>query len=107
MAWNRSDRRSDARPNSRQPRRRLPSGLEATHNVWRERLSELFDKIGPAIIMSHSMGGPSGWIIGDARPNLVKGIIGVEPAGPPFGNLKWGLTASRVSYDPPASDPSN
>jgi len=80
--------------------------LEATHNVWRERLSELFDKIGPAMIMMHSMGGPSGWIIGDARPNLVKGIIGVEPAGPPFGNLKWGLTANRVTYDPPASDAS-
>jgi len=80
--------------------------LEATHNVWRERLSELFDKIGPAIIMTHSMGGPSGWIIGDARPNLVKAILGVEPAGPPFGNLKWGLTASRVVYDPPASDSS-
>ena len=65
--------------------------LEATHNVWRHNMSALLDKIGPAIIMSHSMGGPNGWIAGDARPNLVKGIIGVESAGGPFGNLKWGV----------------
>jgi pimeloyl-ACP methyl ester carboxylesterase len=80
--------------------------LEATHNVWRHNLSLLFDKIGPAIIMDHSMGGPNGWIIGDARPHLVKGIIGVEPAGGPFGNLKWGLTANPVAYDPPVHDAS-
>jgi pimeloyl-ACP methyl ester carboxylesterase len=80
--------------------------LEATHNVWRHNMSLLLDKIGPAVIMSHSMGGPNGWIAGDARPNLVKGIIGVEPAGGPFGNLKWGLTASKVRYNPPLLDPS-
>ena len=71
--------------------------LEATHNVWRERYAELLDKIGPAIIMSHSMGGPSGWIAGDVRPNLVKGMIGVEPAGPPFGELKWGVAACKLT----------
>jgi pimeloyl-ACP methyl ester carboxylesterase len=80
--------------------------LEATHDVWRHNMSALLDKIGPAIIMSHSMGGPNGWIAGDARPNLVKGIIGVESAGGPFGNLKWGLTANKVRYDPPLQDPS-
>jgi pimeloyl-ACP methyl ester carboxylesterase len=78
--------------------------LEETHNVWRAGLAQLFDRIGPAIIMTHSAGGPSGWIAGDARPHLVKGIIGVESAGPPFGSLKWGLTASKVTYDPPAAD---
>src|SRR5580692_1394348 len=80
--------------------------LEATHDVWRHNMSALLDKIGPAIIMSHSMGGPNGWIAGDARPNLVKGIIGVESAGGPFGNLKWGLTANEVRYDPPLQDAS-
>ena len=43
--------------------------LEATHDIWRARLIQLFEKIGPAFIMCHSMGGPAGWIIGDARPN--------------------------------------
>jgi pimeloyl-ACP methyl ester carboxylesterase len=80
--------------------------LEATHEVWRHNMSLLLDKIGPAIIMDHSMGGPNGWIVGDARPMLVKGIIGVEPAGGPFGNLKWGLTANKVAYEPPAHDAS-
>jgi pimeloyl-ACP methyl ester carboxylesterase len=78
--------------------------LEATHNVWRHNMSLLLDKIGPAVIMSHSMGGPNGWIAGDARPNLVKGIIGVEPAGGPFGNLKWGLTANKVEYQPAVTE---
>ncbi len=80
--------------------------LEATHNVWRERLAELLDKIGPAIVMSHSMGGPSAWIAGDVRPNLVKGMIGVEPAGPAFGALKWGVAACKLTYDPPTADAS-
>ena len=80
--------------------------LEATHNIWRERLAELLDRIGPAMIMSHSMGGPSAWIAGDVRPKLVKGMIGVEPAGPPFGALKWGVAACKLTYDPPAADAS-
>ena len=71
--------------------------LEATHNIWRLRLGELLDKTGPAIIMSHSMGGPNAWIAGEVRPNLVKGMIGVEPAGPPFGALKWGLAACKLT----------
>ena len=34
------------------------------------------------------------------------GILAVEPAGPPFGAMTWGLTASPVAYDPPVADPS-
>jgi len=80
--------------------------IEATHEVWKLRLGELLDKIGPAMIMSHSMGGPSAWIAAEARPNLVKGMIGVEPAGPPFGALKYGVTACKMTYDPPVNDAS-
>ena len=80
--------------------------LERTHAIWQQRAAELLDKIGPAIIFTHSMGGPFGWLAGDIRPNLVKGIVGVEPAGPPFGNLKWGVTASRLTYEPLVHDPS-
>ena len=80
--------------------------LEATHEIWKLRLGELLDKIGPAMIMSHSMGGPSAWIAAEARPNLVKGMIGVEPAGPPFGALKYGVTACKMTYDPPVTDAS-
>ena len=44
----------------------------------------LLDKIGPAIVLTHSQSGPFGWLIADARPALVKGIIAIEPSGPPF-----------------------
>ena len=56
--------------------------------------------------MTHSMGGPNAWIAGEARPNLVKGMIGIEPAGPPFGPLKYGSTACRMTFDPPVNDAS-
>src|SRR5436190_17629512 len=79
--------------------------LGATHRVWAERAGELLDKIGPAVIMTHSAGGPFAWIAANARPNLVVGLLPVEPAGPPFGNLRWGITASPMAFDPPVSDP--
>lgn len=78
----------------------------ASHAVWKLRGAELLDKIGPAVIMAHSAGGPSLWLFGDARPALVKGLVGVEPGGPPFGNFNWGLTSAAVTYDPPIKDPS-
>jgi pimeloyl-ACP methyl ester carboxylesterase len=81
--------------------------LEATHDVWRQRLAELFDKIGPATIMTHSAGGPNAWIAGDVRPGLVKAMIGIEPAGPPFGNLKYGVAACKMTFDPPVEDASD
>ena len=67
---------------------------------------ELLDQIGPSILMTHSAGGPIGWLLLDARPALVKGIIAVEPMGPPFaempdGKLSWGITAARITYAPP------
>jgi pimeloyl-ACP methyl ester carboxylesterase len=42
----------------------------------------LLDRIGPAIILTHSQSGPFGWLIADARPKLVKAVVAVEPAGP-------------------------
>lgn len=42
---------------------------------------ELLEKIGPAIICTHSQGGSHGWLMADAVPNLVKGIIALEPTG--------------------------
>jgi pimeloyl-ACP methyl ester carboxylesterase len=72
----------------------------------------LLDKIGPVVLLTHSQAGPFGWLIADARPKLVKGIIAVEPAGPPLENLYtgtgaarlWGLTDIPIHYDPPVSD---
>src|SRR5206468_3879857 len=49
----------------------------------RDAGSALLDKIGPAILLTHSQSGAFGWPIADARPNLVKAIVAVEPSGPP------------------------
>jgi pimeloyl-ACP methyl ester carboxylesterase len=77
------------------------------HQVWRERGALLLDKIGPAIIMTHSAGGPFGWLVAEIRPNLVKGIIAVEGGGTPFGGQNvWGMSTIPVTYDPAVSDPS-
>jgi pimeloyl-ACP methyl ester carboxylesterase len=77
-----------------------------THRVWAERAGELLDIIGPSVFITHSAGGPFAFIAANARPNLVVGLVPVEPAGPTFGNLTWGVTASPMVYDPPVADPS-
>jgi pimeloyl-ACP methyl ester carboxylesterase len=74
----------------------------------------LLDKIGPAIVLTHSQSGSFGWLIADARPQHVKGIIAIEPSGPPFeatvigtGKARaWGPTDIPLTYDPPVSEPS-
>ena len=50
-----------------------------------------------------------GWLTADARPELVKAIVAVEPIGPPFMvdpnlgvSLDWGLTAAPMTFDPAA-----
>ncbi|MBV9505240.1 MAG: alpha/beta fold hydrolase [Acidobacteriia bacterium] len=75
--------------------------------------SALLDKIGPAIVVTHSQAGPFGWLLADARPALVKGIVAIEPAGPPFQNAvvnedkarPWGITDIPIAYDPPVKSP--
>jgi pimeloyl-ACP methyl ester carboxylesterase len=71
---------------------------------------DLLDRIGQAILLTHSAGGPAGWLIADVRPELVRGLIAVEPLGPPVnaiaGALDYGLTAAPLTYDPPVADPS-
>lgn len=75
--------------------------------------SALLDRIGPAVLLTHSQSGSFGWFLGDARPNLVKAIVALEPAGPPFENTviaegkarAWGLADMPLAYDPPAATP--
>jgi pimeloyl-ACP methyl ester carboxylesterase len=82
----------------------------------------LLDRIGPAIILTHSQSGPYGWLITDARPSLVKGLLQVEPSGPPLTSVTvlgppdwfkdgpvqaaWGITAIPMTYSPAITDPS-
>ena len=44
----------------------------------------LLDKIGPAIVQTHSAGGPFGWVTADERPNLVKAVVCFEGGGAPL-----------------------
>ncbi|MEH0590107.1 alpha/beta fold hydrolase, partial [Streptomyces sp. B21-106] len=73
--------------------------------------AELLDHIGPAVLITHSMGAPFGWLVADARPGLVKAVVSIEPMGPPFielpglGKLEWGLTAAPIAYEPPVRTP--
>jgi pimeloyl-ACP methyl ester carboxylesterase len=52
----------------------------ASNAVLKDDLAELLDRIGPAILVTHSAGGPSGWLAMEARPDLVKGVLAIEPA---------------------------
>jgi len=67
---------------------------------------ELVDRIGPCVLHTHAFGGFFGWGVADRRPALVKGIVCMEINGNPFERqLRWGLTAGPIAYDPPAGDP--
>jgi pimeloyl-ACP methyl ester carboxylesterase len=88
----------------------------------RDAGAALLDRIGPAILLTHSQSGAFGWLVADARPTLVKAIVAMEPSGPPVydslqkGAPDWfedgplakpyGLTAPPLTYAPPVKDPS-
>jgi pimeloyl-ACP methyl ester carboxylesterase len=42
-------------------------------------LVALLDRIGPAILVTHSQSGLFGWLTAIRRPNLVKAVVGYEP----------------------------
>jgi pimeloyl-ACP methyl ester carboxylesterase len=87
---------------------------EETEELNKNAGAALLDKIGPAIVLTHSQSGSFGWLIADARPQLVKAVVAIEPAGPPFeatviatGKARpWGPTDIPIAYDPPVRDPS-
>ena len=90
--------------------------------VSRDAMVALLDKIGPAIVLVHSQGGPIGWATADARPSLVKAVVAVEPNGPPVRALElvgapewfkeggialpYGIAGVPLAYDPPVKDAS-
>jgi pimeloyl-ACP methyl ester carboxylesterase len=68
-------------------------------------LVDLLDKIGPAVVLVHSQSGVNGWHSVDQRPNLVKALIAVEPYGPPFQGIPYGITSTPLKFSPPVTDP--
>lgn len=101
----------------------VPSMEDMTvlESMMREAGAALLDRIGPAILLTHSQGGPFGWTIADARPALVRAILAVEPNGAPLHEVKftgapqwfedeaigrpWGITRGALAFDPPARSP--
>jgi pimeloyl-ACP methyl ester carboxylesterase len=76
------------------------------HLTWRQAGADLLDRIGPAVVITHSAGGPFGLLVAEARPNLVKATIIIEGAGTAFaGGNRWGASTIPVTYDPPVADP--
>ena len=63
----------------------------------------LLERIGPAVVMTHSQSGVFGWTLADARRDLVKAVVAVEPNGPPFrdvtlhGGSEWSRYGDRVA----------
>ena len=91
----------------------LKDGGVETQTLVRSAGTALLDKIGPAILVTHSQAGPFGWLLADSRPKAVKAIIAVEPSGPPFRNTvanvgnedkarSWGVADIPLTYLPPA-----
>lgn len=82
----------------------------------------LFDKIGPAVLFTHSQSGAYGWAIADARPGLVKAIVAIEAGMRPLRNVEfvgapdyfrdgpvdkvWGIGNVPLAFIPQVSDPS-
>jgi pimeloyl-ACP methyl ester carboxylesterase len=54
-------------------------GPTVPNAILQEDLAELLDRIGPAIVVTHSAGGASGWLAMAARPDKVKGVLAIEP----------------------------
>lgn len=89
------------------------SSIEA---LLREAGGELLDRIGPVVLLTHSQGGPLGWTIADTRPELVRGIVAVEPNGAPVWEMRfkgppdyfeedritrpWGITRGPLTFAP-------
>ena len=88
----------------------------------RDALLALLNKIGPSILLTHSQAGAFTWPVADARPDLVKAILAIEPNGPPFygvefigepawfkpGNLvlPYGISILPLTYAPAIDNPS-
>jgi pimeloyl-ACP methyl ester carboxylesterase len=84
-------------------------------------LAALLDRIGPAIVVVHSQSGAYGWPLVQARPDLVKALVALEPSGPPVHGVSfhgapewftveggwkpWGLTITPLEYAPALSGP--
>lgn len=85
-----------------------------------DALVALVDRIGPAILVTHSQSGAFGWIVADRRPEKLAALVALEPNGPPARDIRntgapdwfedtgrWkisGLGDVPLTFDPPLQD---
>jgi pimeloyl-ACP methyl ester carboxylesterase len=86
----------------------FPPDSVRAHDDMRAGAVGLLDRIGPSVLLTHSFGGGFGWLALSERPSLVKAVVAVEPAGPPFvdhpalGSYRHGLTPVPLTFGPSA-----
>jgi pimeloyl-ACP methyl ester carboxylesterase len=96
---------------------------QQTEELVDPALTALLEKVGPAILLTHGQASLFGWAVSDARPDLVKAHVAVEPSGPPFFDVQfrggkdfwektgdgraraYGLTRMPLGFDPPVKAP--
>ena len=97
------------------------ASFEKQQFLNRDALLALFARIGPGILMVHSQAGAFAWPVADARPDLIKAILAIEPNGPPVHSvqfigapgwfregplaLPFGITSVPLAYSPPVTQP--
>ncbi len=99
------------------------ANTQQTEELVDTALNALLDRTGPAILLTHGQGALFGWAVSDARPDLVKAHVAVEPSGPPFFDVKfrggkdfweksgdgrargYGLTRMPLTFAPEAKGP--
>ncbi|KAI0853248.1 alpha/beta-hydrolase [Daldinia vernicosa] len=87
----------------------------AREKASQEACAALLDRIGrPAILIAHSAGGATPWLVADVRPAAVRMVVALEPAGPPFYKVgmtnsgpsaPYGIANAPLTYAPPVADP--
>lgn len=76
----------------------IPKDNAIAEKYWASGARDLLDKIGPAIVMVHSMGGAWGWIAARERPAKVKALLNVEGGAPPASVDPASLKGVPIAY---------
>jgi alpha-beta hydrolase superfamily lysophospholipase len=76
----------------------IPKDLAVLKKYYETGAGQLLDKIGPSIILAHSMGGPWPYVAAATRPGKVKAILDVEGMSP-FG-APWNVSTDSLKNIP-------
>jgi pimeloyl-ACP methyl ester carboxylesterase len=82
-----------------------PQDGELARKLWASHGAALLDRIGAAVIQTHSAGGPFGWVVANERPSLVKAVMCFEGGGAPLVDGKLtNLRGIPMRTSPPRID---